>query len=163
MTDGAGLSDRELRTWRTFLGVATVLNQQVEQQLKDTAGLSHPQYEVLARLSNAPDGELRMTELAGIALTSKSGLSYQVAQLEKAGLVQRRPCATDERGIVAVLTEAGWAKLRESAPNHLALVRSAFVESLSANEFAALTAAVDALGTHLGLTGETVTALRVQS
>ena len=57
-----GLSARELQTWRTFLGVSTLLNHQVEQQLKDTAGLSHPQYEVLARLANAPDGELRMTE-----------------------------------------------------------------------------------------------------
>ncbi|WP_405058449.1 MarR family transcriptional regulator [Kribbella sp. NBC_01505] len=101
-----------------------------------------------------------MTELASVALTSKSGLSYQVTQLEKAGLVQRRPSATDDRGIIAALTEAGWAKLRESAPDHIALVRSAFVDSLSKQEFAALTAAVDTLGTRLGLTGETVTALR---
>ncbi|MFB6726927.1 MarR family winged helix-turn-helix transcriptional regulator [Kribbella sp. NPDC056345] len=163
MADGHGLTDRELRTWRTFLGVATLLNQQVEQQLKDNAGLSHPQYEVLARLSNAPGGELRMTELAGVALTSKSGLSYQVTQLEKAGLVRRRPCDTDDRGIIAALTDAGWAKLRESAPDHVTLVRSAFVDSLTKEQFAALTTAVDALGTHLGLTGQTVTALREQS
>ncbi|MEU4295592.1 MarR family transcriptional regulator [Kribbella sp. NPDC026596] len=84
-----GLSQREPQTWRTFLGVSTLLNHRVEQQLKDRAGQSHPQYEVLARLANAPDGELRMTELAGVALTSKSGLSYQVTQLEKAGLVRR--------------------------------------------------------------------------
>ncbi|MFC9688467.1 MarR family winged helix-turn-helix transcriptional regulator [Kribbella sp. NPDC056951] len=160
MADGHGLTDRELRTWRTFLGIATLLNQQVEQQLKDNAGLSHPQYEVLARLSNAPNGELRMTELAGVALTSKSGLSYQVTQLEKAGLVSRRPCTTDDRGIIAALTEAGWTKLRESAPDHVDLVRKLFVDPLSPEEFTGLSKAADALAARLGLTSKTMTALR---
>ncbi|GAA0616971.1 MarR family transcriptional regulator [Kribbella sandramycini] len=160
MADGKGLTDRELRTWRTFLGVATVLNHRIEQQLKDTAGLSHPQYEVLARLSNAPDGELRMTELAGVALTSKSGLSYQITQLEKAGLVQRRPCDNDDRGIIAALTEAGWSKLRETAPAHVNLVRSTFVTPLTPDQFTHLTAALDTLGAHLGITPQTITALR---
>ena len=41
------------------------------------------------RLAAAPDGELPMTDLAGALYTSKSGLPYQVAQLEKAGLVRR--------------------------------------------------------------------------
>ena len=155
-----GLSARELQTWRTFLGVSTLLNHQVEQQLKDKAGLSHPQYEVLARLANAPDGELRMTELAGVALTSKSGLSYQVTQLEKAGLVRRRPCATDDRGIIAGLTEAGWAKLRETATDHRGLVRELFVDALSKQDFARLSTALDALAFSLGLTGDVVTALK---
>lgn len=132
-----------------FLAVATQLNHRVEQQLKDTAGLSHSQYEVLARLSDAPNGELRMTELAGIALTSKSGLSYQVTQLEKAGLVVRRPCDTDDRGIIAALTEEGWAKLRAHAPDHLKLVRELFVDGLDEQELAGLKVGIKALDSHL--------------
>src|SRR3954454_20664195 len=111
MAEPGWLSERELTAWEGFLAAGTMVNRLVEQQLKDEAGLSHPQYEVLVRLSNAPGGELRMTELAGAALTSKSGLSYQVGQLEKAGLVRRRSCATDDRGVVAELTEDGWAKV----------------------------------------------------
>ena len=143
------LTERELETWQKFLAVATLLNHRVEQQLKDQAGLSHPQYEVLIRLSRAPEGELRMTELAGIALTSKSGLSYQVTQLERLGLVRRRPCATDDRGIVAALTDEGWAKVRASRPGHVQLVREQFVEGLDEQEFAGLSTAIDALAARL--------------
>src|SRR3954452_10709943 len=124
MAEPEWLSERELTAWEGFLAAGTMVNRLVEQQLKDSAGLSHPQYEVLIRLSSAPCGELRMTELAGAALTSQSGLTYQVAPLEKTGLVRRRSCESDERGIIACLTEAGWEKLRESAPGHAALVRS---------------------------------------
>ena len=143
------LTERELETWQKFLAVATLLNHRVEQQLKDQAGLSHPQYEVLIRLSRAPEGELRMTELAGIALTSKSGLSYQVTQLERLGLVRRRRCATDDRGIVAALTDEGWAKVRASRPGHVELVRELFVEGLDEKEFAGLGTAIDALAAQL--------------
>ena len=149
MADQKGLTEPEREVWKMFLAVATVLNHRVEQQLKDNAGLSHSQYEVLARLSDAPNGELRMTELAGIALTSKSGLSYQVTQLEKVGLVKRRPCDTDDRGIVAALTEEGWAKLRATAPEHLKLVRELFIEGLNAKEFAGLKLGIEALAAHL--------------
>jgi DNA-binding MarR family transcriptional regulator len=146
MTDQMRLSESEREVWKMFLAVATLLNHRVEQQLKDAAGLSHSQYEVLARLSG---GELRMTELAGVALTSKSGLSYQVTQLEKAGLVERRPCSTDDRGIVAALTEKGWEKLRATAPAHLNLVHELFVEGLNEQEFASLKVGIQALDAHL--------------
>lgn len=149
MTDQKRLTDSEREVWKMFLAVATLLNHRVEQQLKDTAGLSHSQYEVLARLSDAPDGELRMTELAGIALTSKSGLSYQVTQLEKAGLVERRRCETDDRGIVAALTEEGWAKLRATAPGHMNLVHELFIEGLDKREFSGLKVGIEALEAHL--------------
>ncbi|AHH95643.1 MarR family winged helix-turn-helix transcriptional regulator [Kutzneria albida] len=143
------LSERELRTWQGFLTAATVLTRLVEQQLKEEAGLSHPQYEVLVRLSAAPGGELRMTELAEVAVTSKSGLTYQVGQLEKAGLVRRKSCPSDVRGVVAALTDEGWRKLREVAPGHAELVRRHFVDGLSERQFAALSDGVDALAARL--------------
>jgi len=143
------LDERELRAWRDFLVVGSMVDRLVEQQLKDEAGLSHPQYEVLARLSEAPDGELRMTELAGVAVTSKSGLTYQVGQLEKAGLVRRRSCESDVRGVLAGLTDAGWAKLREAAPGHAALVRELFVDGLDCGRFTGLADGLAALAAHL--------------
>jgi DNA-binding MarR family transcriptional regulator len=149
MDEPRWLDERELRAWQAFLAVSVILNRQVEQQLKDVAGLSHPQYEVLARLSAAPGGELRMTELAGAALTSKSGLTYQVGQLEKAGLVRRRSCDTDVRGVVAGITEAGWEKLRATAPGHAALVRELFVGGLDRARFGGLADGLVALAAHL--------------
>ncbi|MEC3982402.1 MarR family winged helix-turn-helix transcriptional regulator [Amycolatopsis sp. H20-H5] len=139
------LDESELKTWEGFLAAGTMVNRLVEQQLKQDAGLSHPQYEVLVRLSNAPEGELRMTELAGVALTSKSGLSYQVTQLEKAGLVRRRSCPTDDRGVVAGLTDLGWVKLRAAAPGHLAMVREVFFDGLTKAQLEGLADGIGAL------------------
>ena len=101
------LDEDEMRAWHSFLAAGALIDRLVDAQLKDAIGLSHPQYEILVRLAEAPDGELRMTELAGTLLSSKSGLTYQVTQLEKAALVERRSCPSDVRGVLAVLTEAG--------------------------------------------------------
>jgi DNA-binding MarR family transcriptional regulator len=149
MAEPKWLDARELAAWEGFLAVTTILNRRVEQQLKDDAGLSHPQYEVLVRLSVAPGGELRMTELAGAALTSKSGLTYQVAQLEKAGFVRRRSCESDERGVVATLTDEGWQKIRESAPGHATLVRELFLEGLTRKQFTGFAEGIAALKQRL--------------
>ena len=149
MAEPKWLDARELEAWQGWLEVSTMLNRRIEQQLKDDSRLSHPQFEVLTRLSAAPGGELRMTELAGAALTSKSGLTYQVAQLEKTGLVRRRSCESDERGIIACLTEAGWQKLRESAAGHAALVRDLFLDGLTRKQFTAFADAVEAIRKRL--------------
>lgn len=105
-----------MRAWQAFLAAGALINRRFDQQLKDEAGLFHTQYEILARLADAPDGEPRMTELADALINSKSGLTYQVTQLEQAGLVARRSCPSDVRGVVAVLTQAGRAKLEQTAP-----------------------------------------------
>ncbi|GAA4547588.1 MarR family winged helix-turn-helix transcriptional regulator [Amycolatopsis samaneae] len=149
------LTERELETWRGFLAASTLLTRRVEQRLKDDAGLSHAQYEVLARLA-AAGGCLRMTELAGAALTSKSGLTYQVARLAEAGLVDRRSCAGDDRGVLAFLTDRGRAALRAAAEGYSALVRAEFVDGLTEEQFSGLRKGIQALCAHLDNAGEPV-------
>src|SRR5690349_24848762 len=95
------LDEDEMRAWHSFLAAAALIDRLVDAQLKEAVGLSHPQYEILLRVAGAPHGELRMTELAGTLLTSKSGLTYQVTQLEKAGLGGRRSCPSAARGVLA--------------------------------------------------------------
>jgi DNA-binding MarR family transcriptional regulator len=150
MGEAEWLDESELAAWEGFLAVGSLLNRRVEQQLKEDAGLSHQQYEVLARLSSAPGGELRMTDLAGVALTSKSGLTYQVAQLEKAGYVSRKSCPSDERGVVATLTDAGWDKVRATAPGHVSLVRDLFRDGLTDQQFAGFAEGIAVLLARLG-------------
>ncbi|MEU8437572.1 MarR family transcriptional regulator [Streptomyces sp. NPDC029216] len=137
------LDEREMRAWRCFLAASALVNRHLDQQLKDDSGLSHPQYEILVRLAAAPDGELRMTELANGLINSKSGLTYQVTQMEKAGLVRRRSCPSDVRGVFAVLTEAGRARLEAAAPGHVTAVREALVDVLTPEQLDAL---ADGLG-----------------
>ncbi|MFH7599743.1 MarR family transcriptional regulator [Streptomyces racemochromogenes] len=137
------LDEREMRAWRGFLAASALVNRHLDQQLKDDSGLSHPQYEILVRLAAAPGGELRMTELANGLVNSKSGLTYQVTQMEKAGLVRRRSCPSDVRGVFAVLTDAGRARLEAAAPGHVTAVRRALVDVLTPEQLDAL---ADGLG-----------------
>ncbi|MEV8533633.1 MarR family transcriptional regulator [Streptomyces sp. NPDC051211] len=143
MGDTRWLDEEEMRAWKGFLAASALLGRRLDQQLKVDSGLSHPQYEILVRLSAAPDGELRMTELADALINTKSGLTYQVTQLEKAGLVRRRTCPSDVRGVFAVLTETGWQRLREAAPGHVGAVRELLIDVLSPEQ---LTAIADGLG-----------------
>lgn len=130
MTEPRWLDADEMAAWNAFVEASNLIARRVEQQLREQAGLSHPQYEILVRLAAEPDGEMRMTELAQRVVTSKSGLTYQVTQLEKAGLVRRRTCDTDDRGVVAGLTGAGREKLRATAPGHVELVRANLIDVL---------------------------------
>ncbi|MFD0265606.1 MarR family winged helix-turn-helix transcriptional regulator [Streptomyces sp. NPDC127106] len=149
MAETRWLDDREMRAWRAFLAASALVNRHLDQQLKDDSGLSHPQYEILVRLSAAPDRELRMTELANGLINSKSGLTYQVTQLEKAGLVRRRSCPSDVRGIFAVLTEAGMARLEDAAPGHVAAVREALIDVLTPEQLDAIADGLGEVGSRL--------------
>jgi DNA-binding MarR family transcriptional regulator len=144
------LDDREMRAWQAFLTAGALVARRVEQQLKEQAGLSHLQYEVLVRLSAAEGGELRMRELADSVLTSKSGLTYQVGQLETAGLVRRRICESDVRGVLACLTDAGRARLAEIAPGHVATVREYLIDLLDREQLAHLAEALGKVADRAG-------------
>jgi DNA-binding MarR family transcriptional regulator len=131
MTEPKWLDDEEMRAWRAFVSAAVLVDRRLDQQLKESVGISHLQYGILAELSERCDQEMRMTELAGSVLNSKSGLTYQISQLEKAGLVRRRSCTSDERAVYAVLTPAGKKLLERAAPDHLALVRELVIDVLT--------------------------------
>lgn len=130
MNEPRWLDAREMRVWKGLLAAGALVDREIEQHLR-REGLSHPQYEVLARLSAAPEGRLRMTELAEAAFTTKSGLTYQITQLVKAGLVRRESCPTDVRGVVAVLTPAGRQRLEQVAPGHVETVRRVLIDVLT--------------------------------
>ena len=143
MPDPRWLNDDEMRAWLAFLTARALLNRRLDQQLKTDSGLSHLQYDILARLSSVPERELRMTELADGVLNTKSGTTYQVTQLEKAGLVRRRFCPDDGHAVFACLTDAGVRLLEEAAPGYVALVRELLIDVLTPEQLSAL---ADGLG-----------------
>jgi DNA-binding MarR family transcriptional regulator len=128
------LNDEEKRAWTAFTTAHALLYRRLEQQLKRDFGLSGLQYEILARLSGAAGREMRMAELAGVLVNSKSGLTYQIEQMEKAGLVRRRSCPSDDRAVFAVLTEEGMALLERAAPGHVETVRELFIDVLTPDQ-----------------------------
>jgi DNA-binding MarR family transcriptional regulator len=131
-----------MAAWRAFLSTSHLLDRRIEEQLKSAAGLTHPQFEILAMLSEAPDRQMRMTELARGVVVSKSALTYQITQLEKAGLVRRTTCPSDDRGVLAVITDAGLRCLERVAPGHVEVVRAYLIDHLTREEVRTMTAAL---------------------
>ena len=115
---------------------------QLETELEHQTGLALADYDVLAQLASA-GGELRMTELANRTLISRSGMTRRVARLVEEGLVRRAGANVDGRGVVVALTDAGFARLTETAPVHARGIAEYFVSRLDDEELAALESALD--------------------
>lgn len=131
MTKVKWLNQREQQAWVTLVTATVNLNRVLDQQLRADAGLSHVQYGILSRLADAPGGSMRMLALADAMAVTKSGLTYQIVQLEKEGLVSREACATDERGVVAAITSLGKEVMSRAAPDHVNLVRELVIDALT--------------------------------
>src|SRR5213594_4451309 len=108
---------RGLGAWRSLLRAHATLMRRLDTDLEGETGLALADFDVLAQLAEA-HGELRMTELADRALISRSGMTRRVARLVDEGLVRREQASTDARGVIVALTEAGIARLAETAPVH---------------------------------------------
>src|SRR5436853_2905487 len=108
---------RGLQAWDALLRAHATLLRQLETDLESKTGLALADFDVLAQLALA-GGSLRMTELADRALISRSGMTRRVARLVDVGLVSRAGADSDGRGVVVGLTEAGVARLTETAPVH---------------------------------------------
>jgi len=106
----------------------------LDAQLQRDAGMSHYEYQVLALLSSVADRTSYMTEIAAGTNGSPSRLSHVVARLERRGWVARSSDPDNGRFTRATLTEAGWDKLVESAPGHVAAVREYVFDQLSATQ-----------------------------
>jgi DNA-binding MarR family transcriptional regulator len=137
------LDTEEKRAWNAFLSSHALLSRRLDRQLKREAGISHLQYEILTKLSASPNREMRMAELACGLINTKSGLTYQVGQLELAGFVRRRPCPSDSRAVYAGLTDKGMAFLARIAPAHVALVRDLLIDVLTPEQLSTI---ADGLG-----------------
>ncbi len=147
---GQPLDAEEMRAWRAFMWVATRALDRLDHELLTEHGLSLPDYEILVRLSEAPERQLQMTELAGMALVSQSRLTYRIDRLVKEGLVERVPCASDGRRVWARLTREGFARLEAAYPSHLASARRYVIDPPDRDELAVLASALEKMRAALG-------------
>jgi DNA-binding MarR family transcriptional regulator len=134
MTGTRWLTRQEQEVWRSFLCACQTLFSAIEAQLQRDAGLPHPYYEILVRLSEAPGHALRMSQLAEASASSKSRISHAVARLEERGWVSRLDCPTDRRGQIAQLTDEGYAALAAAAPGHVEQVRKSLFDVLTVEQ-----------------------------
>jgi DNA-binding MarR family transcriptional regulator len=128
---------RGLEAWVALLRAHATLMRKLESDLEKETGLALADFDVLAQLAHA-GGELRMTELAASALISRSGMTRRVARLVDQGLVTRASADGDARGVVVALTDAGIARLVETAPVHARGISKLFVTQLDDQELEVL-------------------------
>ncbi|WP_293785937.1 MarR family winged helix-turn-helix transcriptional regulator [uncultured Aeromicrobium sp.] len=150
VNDTPWLSSEQQRVWRAFLGGSTVLMDQLDRDLRQAHGLSMSEYEILVRLSEAPDRSIRMAELAAQVAHSRSRITHTIARLEKAGIVARGHCSTDGRGVTAVLTDHGFAVLAAAAHTHVRGVHDYLVSNATVEEFEALGRIMARISEQLG-------------
>lgn len=147
-TTSLTMTDEE--TWRSYLVAARLLFEELDRRLDDSAGVSLPDYTLLARLRDAGEDGLRMSELAESAVFSRSRISHAISRLESQGWVERRSCPTDRRGSYAALTEAGTAKLTEAEPIHSEVIKEHMLGSIEAADADSFRRVTDQIGRSLG-------------
>src|SRR4051794_15159684 len=128
------LSLRELRAWRGLLKAHAKLVKALDAELVAEHGLGVTSYEVLMYLADAPEGKMRMHDLASSVLLSRSGLTRLVDRLEREELIERCACASDARGAFAVITGKGRRRLDDARRTHLEGVRRHFLDRVEAEE-----------------------------
>jgi DNA-binding MarR family transcriptional regulator len=143
------LSVEEQRYWRAYVNGSARLADRLDRLLRDRYGLSMPEYEILVRLSEAPDRRLRMAELASSVSHSRSRLSHTVTRLERAGLVRRESCPGDGRGVFAVLNQEGFDLVDRASHDHVTSVREHLVDVISPEDFAAIGRAFEQISDRL--------------
>lgn len=138
VTDTRWLDSAEDRAWRGYRRMFLLLNARIARELAAEAGLSEADYDVLSSLSEAEDRRERLSTLAARMLWSQSRLSHHIARMHARGLLDREDCASDGRGSVLVLTDAGLRAIAAAAPGHVAAVRAHLISRLSPEQIAVL-------------------------
>ncbi|ACU75358.1 transcriptional regulator, MarR family [Catenulispora acidiphila DSM 44928] len=143
------LDERRTEAYFALMEAGGLLQMLMEDQLQRDGGLSYLQFFLLARLAQAPDGRMRMTDLADTVIHSRSGLTYQAAKLETAGLLRRESSPHDERSVTAAITDQGRELLNQVLPGHVAIVEQGMFEALDDQQTEALADALEAVRDRL--------------
>jgi DNA-binding MarR family transcriptional regulator len=143
--DTRWLEPDEQHAWRSFITGVTALFEKLDRELRDEHGVSIAEYELMVRLSEAPDHSLRMAELASSVSHSRSRTTHTISRMERDGIVDRIACPQDGRGVMAVLTAAGYQRLQEASHTHVDGVRRHLVDLVDPADFQALGRVFDAV------------------
>jgi DNA-binding MarR family transcriptional regulator len=143
------LAPAEEELWRAVMRIVKVIPRHLDSDLVKGAGLTASEYTTIMHLSEAPNRELRMAELASATDLSASRMTRLVDDLQTRGLVTKTASSSDARGNVARLTPRGMAKLKSAWPVHLASVRRRFFDSIDAAAVEEVARALAGVADHL--------------
>ncbi|MDA0647325.1 MarR family winged helix-turn-helix transcriptional regulator [Nonomuraea ferruginea] len=99
--------------WSQVAAFTSAIDTALGKWLVDVHRIGLTEYRALAHLTQAPDKELRVNDLAQKIGLNQSSATRLVSRLESKGVARRDVCADDGRGVYAVLTPEGEALARE--------------------------------------------------
>lgn len=133
------------KLWEGLTRAHHVMTAALEKDMLPEAGMPLAWFEVLHHLSQAPDGAMRFQELARVSGITDSGASRRLDQMIKAGLIERRSCPTDRRGVFAHITAKGGAAYKRGHHVFVRSLRRNLVSQLEPHEIEALRASLERL------------------
>jgi DNA-binding MarR family transcriptional regulator len=136
------LDDPRISAFGMLLEAHAALVATVGRDLEEVSELPLSSFGILLRLARTPGRRLRMTDLAGQAALSTSGLTRLVDRLEEVGYLRREPCSSDRRASLAVLTDLGADLVAKALPSHLDCLERTMSEPLGPAGIAELTASL---------------------
>lgn len=104
---------------------------EIGRELTARHGLSVTEFDILVNLL---PGAARQQELAERIILSQSGCSRLIARLARSGLVEKRPAATDRRGVEIRLTPDGRTVTVAAARTNAEVVEREFGDRLDADQ-----------------------------
>lgn len=150
VADETGMETRwlepdEQHAWRSFITGVTALFEKLDRELREDHDVSLAEYELMVRLSERPGHTMRMAELASSVSYSRSRTTHTISRMERDGIVDRVACTHDGRGVMALLTPAGYQRLQEASHTHVHGVRRHLVDVADPDDFQALGRVFDAV------------------
>jgi DNA-binding MarR family transcriptional regulator len=139
----------EMRAWLALLETANLVQHATDRRVRDAVGLSFAQLEILARIAEAGETGMRMTDIADKLVVSRSGLTYQIGQLEKRGFVTRAPSIDDERSVIARITAAGHDTVISAVPHYVDVVKNMFLNHVTSHDLTVLADILDGVRDEL--------------
>lgn len=142
------LSPAEMMAWRSFIETTGDLLRAIEHDL-EPFGLDRGDYQLLAMLSEAPERQLRMSDLADALRLTRGGLTRRMEGAVKKKLVTRVQSSEDGRVVFAQMTAKGMTTLATVAPKHVQTVRRLMIDLLTPSEVKAIGTAFSKISKNL--------------
>jgi len=124
----------EIQAFAKLLRAHAFIVRGLDRELVAVHGLTINDYEVLIRLSRAPDRSMRRVDLAQQVLLTPSGITRLLDGLQRCGYVEKAGCDSDARVVYARLTDVGLEKLEDASRDHFANIQNLFSERFSDEE-----------------------------
>ncbi|MFC5662977.1 MarR family winged helix-turn-helix transcriptional regulator [Kitasatospora misakiensis] len=119
----------DARMWNRLTALHAQVESRLATALQRRHGLGLSEYRALGLLTEAPESELRMQDLAAGLGLNQSSVTRLVARLGAADYTYRDVCPDDKRGVYTVLTDAGRTRHREARTTYEQTLTTALDEA----------------------------------